>query len=193
MHRLTDLEAFDQYMQCEFTRVLMHIDLLSRESVYAADIRQWPDTVQYDPKAGHHDLKAKIDTVNEMFNGPRNMQAELEAVLKQISQTHRPKIEEVENMLDSLEGGLPGCDLSSSSIWKAVKGLVKIGGDIQQSLETRLGKQTGTKEPRGYNDDLDLLITEALEYMGFVDKIYSDITTNVDSISELMGKNNGSE
>lgn len=193
MHRLTDLEAFDQYTHCEFIMALMHIDLLSGESFHAANMRQWLETAQYNPKAGHHDLKAKCHTVNEIFHGPRNMQAEVETVLKQISQTHRPKIEEAESMLDSLEESLPGCDMSSSSIWKAVKGLVQIGGDIQQSLETHLGKQPDTKEPRGCNDDLDLLITKALEFVGFVDKVCSDIKTTVDSVSEMMGKNNGSE
>jgi hypothetical protein len=54
------------------------------------------------------------------------MQAELEAVLKQLSELHLPKIEEIERAFNLLEGSVSDSEPSqfSSPIWQLVKRMV---------------------------------------------------------------------
>lgn len=186
-HCLTGLEAFDQYYQREVTRAKMHVHLLYEGEVSPEGIGNLLDKEQYSPNTADIDFKLRLGTLVEILSGPRNVRAELEAVSKHLSELYLPKIEEIAGLFNMLEGSIDLVHgLSSSPISQAVKRLVQIGRGIRQSLEKQLGRQPGSEEWREECCDVDLLIKDALEFIVIVDKTYSDVTTLVDGISNML-------
>ena len=126
-HSLTDLEAFDGYILRESTRAHMHMDFLYEGEVCLDDIRDTFYKEQDNIDTANLDLELRLSTLVEIIDGPRNKQADLEAVLKRLSEHHRPKIEEVESLFEERLSFM-----ASSPIWEDVKQLVWFGMDIQQ-------------------------------------------------------------
>jgi len=187
-HHLTDLQAFDLYYQREITRATMHMALLYPGEVGSEDIQNPSEEEQHNINTANLELKLCLSTFCEIWCGPRNTQADLEAVLKRLSEFHQPKIEEIERVFNVIEqrstDSEPG--LSSSLIWQEVKGLVQIGRCIKKILETQLGKQFGTVEAGERSRNVDLLITKALNFMEIVDRIHYQVTTMMNGVSKML-------
>jgi hypothetical protein len=186
-HHLTDLEAFDWYYQRECARAVMHMKLLYGEEVGSEDKKESSDGEQHNHDTTDIEDELRFGTLGEIFSGPRDVSAELEAIVIRLSNFHQPNIEELESMLNELEES-GDCDpgLSSCRISRNVKSLVRIGRIIRQDLEEHLGKQLGSEELREGCCNIDDLIKKALEFKVCVDRIYSDVTTMIEGALKVV-------
>jgi len=174
---LTDLEAFDRYYRREFMRLKLNTDLFCKEDVDSGVIKEPSDKDQYSPMAGDQMCALGVKTFKELINGRRNAQVDLETISNQLSEIYQPIIEGIERIFKEVkESSLDSAfDLSSSPMVKTVKTLVRIGREIQHELEKQLRKQSGNEKQTVCDSHLDRVITIALEFMGCVDEIHSDV------------------
>ncbi len=96
------LEAFDQYYERELIRAKIHSSLLPGN----VDFETTPyrrDEIQHNIGTADIDRQVRYDTIREIFKGPRNIEADLEASAKQLSDYYQPKLERIERLFTILE------------------------------------------------------------------------------------------
>lgn len=184
-NHLTNLEAFDHYYKRELMRAKIHASLLPG----SADFESTPDLrdeIQHSIDTARIDRKVRYDTIGEIFKGPRNTEADLEASVKQLSDYYQPKLENIEGLFTMLEESTSdsGPSLSSSQISQAVRSLVLVGRDIRQKVERELRNQpTSGKGKRVCSESL---LNETLDFMAAVEWIDRTVWTLFEGVSKRV-------
>ena len=155
----------------------MHMDLLYGEDAHSEDIQDPSDDEAFNLSTSDIKYHLHKDALREVFRGPRNLRADLEALSERLSKFHQLKIKEMETVVNALErsGFHSTSPLSLSHTSQFIKGLAQTGRHIQQLLVEQLGRQVGSGEARDASCDVDRLVEKALEFMVDVDKLHFDL------------------
>lgn len=161
----------------------MHINLLYNGEFDSKDI---PDRFDEDQHTLNDiDMKLRLATFREILHGPRNAQADVEAILKRLSEFYQPKIKEIESLIKIFErkSGVSKSRLFLFSLDQAARMLISLGKDIQQRLEMQPRKHPGAEEPELY-----CYIQQALNFMLFVDERKQNIIALIGGVLERARK-----
>jgi len=186
-HRLTDLKAFDSYLQREIVRASMHINLLYKEDTDAEETRDPSVEEQYDLNNPNLVLEANLNALGEILNGPRNVRADLEATLQDLSEYYQPKLEELVSTFSKIGERYSAVEPTVLDSLRVSGELVAFGRDLIRHIKWQLGKQPEAEEPDEHCSDVNLLITKALDFMILVDDVCHSSKTTMDGLLNNYG------
>lgn len=190
---LTNLEAFDQHYQRESTRAMIHMDMLYKRNIGSTDVRCPSNEGRGKIKTAEIDSQLRFETLGEIYRGPRNAQADLEAILKHLSEIQQPEMETICSLFTLIAEAGPdsGSRLLSSDKGKVIQLLVPMSRNLKRGIERVLSNQLVNKVPINYDDDVNSLITAALDFMGLAGRVCSQVGAVMDGTISRFKKETG--